>query len=461
MPADFRLATFCRFAAFDNYTYTPYSTTLMKSRQATAREKSCVVSALAQHLFFIGSTPTVDASPPGWATVQLSLPGYSCEWSADAAALPEEWQELAPDHDLFLQLPYLEMLAETPPAGMDFRYLFFRQEGKPAGLAVCQLLTFDAGEHIQAPEAHTTGAWQYWKNRLRNAVASRVKLRLLICGNLLLTGQHGYAFSSSLSELQALQLLEEAVTALVGRLNDLGNPVDGIMIKDLHPRTGNDSFWKRSGFTLAPFQPNMILDIDPGWHTFEDYLDAMSSKYRVRARRAFKAVRDLELRELDAAFLEENEGLIHDLYGHISAKAEFNMLHLHPGYFHQLARTFPHRFTVKGYFRGEELLGFFTTILNGDELEAHFLGLQDEANTHYQLYLNMLYDMVKQGIEAGAGKVVFSRTAMEIKSSVGATAHSLHNYLRHRCWWGNLILPFMVRFLEPQVNWTPRHPFWG
>ncbi|MBL7791259.1 MAG: GNAT family N-acetyltransferase, partial [Saprospiraceae bacterium] len=85
--------------------------------------------------------------------------------------------------------------------------------------------------------------------------------------------------------------------------------------------------------------------------------------------------------------------------------------------------------------------------------------LHDDANTHHQLYLNMLYDIVKQGIETGAKRVVFSRTAMEIKSSVGATPHYLHSFLRHRCWWGNLILPFMVRFLEPPVKWTGRHPF--
>lgn len=426
----------------------------MKLRQATAREKNCAVSALAQHFFLMGSTPALGSAH----SAQLSTPGFSCEWTDNIAALPDAWQALAPYDDLFLQLPFLEMLSEAPPQDMTFQYLVFRQAGEPVGIALCQLLTFDAQEHIQSAD-HVSGLWQRIKNGLRYAIASRVKMRLLVCGNLLLTGQHGYSFSGSISSLQAAQLLEEALTALSNHLNERGNTIDGIMIKDMPPHDAADQFWKKRGCTIAPFQPNMVMDLSPSWHNFEDYLGAMSSKYRVRARRAFKAAQELELRELDPAFLQENEKAIYDLYQHISSKAEFNMVRLHTRYFQELAHTFPHRFSIKGYFRGEELIGFFTTLLNGEELEAHFLGLEDEANSHYQLYLNMLYEIVRQGIDVGAKRVVFSRTAMEIKSSVGATPQSLHCYLRHTCWWGNLILPFMVRFLEPQIKWKARHPF--
>ncbi|MBK8702936.1 MAG: GNAT family N-acetyltransferase [Saprospiraceae bacterium] len=403
--------------------------------------------------------PATGSKQSGPQSIQLSLPGFSCEWTDSAAALPEAWQSAAPENDLFLQLPYLEMLSEAPPAGMSFQYLLFRYQGEPVGVALCQLLDFNAREHIQSTRMPAQGLWARWKNRLRTAIASRVHIRALICGNLLLTGRHGSAFAEDIATPHALQLLEEAITALCSHLDAQGKRIDGLMIKDMPPQPLADAFWKQRGCVLAPFQPNMVMDIDPHWHTFDDYLDAMSSKYRVRARRAFKAVNGLELRELDADFLQENEALIHELYRHISSKAEFNMVQLHPRYFQQLASAFPHRFSAKGYFRGEELLGFFTTVLNGEELEAHFLGLSDDANTHHQLYLNMLYDIVKQGIELGAKRVVFSRTAMEIKSSVGATPQYLHSFLRHRCWWGNLILPFMVRFLEPPVKWTARHPF--
>ncbi len=40
------------------------------------------------------------------------------------------------------------------------------------------------------------------------------------------------------------------------------------------------------GAIVVPAEPFMVLPVRPEWETFEDYLDAMSTKYRTRAKKA-------------------------------------------------------------------------------------------------------------------------------------------------------------------------------
>ena len=98
-------------------------------------------------------------------------------------------------------------------------------------------------------------------------------------------------------------------------------------------------------------------------------------------------------------------------------------------------------------------------IVNHDELEAHFLGFDKKMNIQHQLYLTMLYNKVKKAIHLGSKKVVFARTAMEIKSSVGATPKELCIYLRHENALLNKVVSPIINLLNPEEKWVQRHPF--
>lgn len=67
------------------------------------------------------------------------------------------------------------------------------------------------------------------------------------------------------------------------------------------------------------FQPNMVLPIQPSWRRFEDYLEAMSSKYRVRARRAVKKMDGLTRRELSETMVELEEKAMYALYREVAS----------------------------------------------------------------------------------------------------------------------------------------------
>jgi len=75
------------------------------------------------------------------------------------------------------------------------------------------------------------------------------------------------------------------------------------------------------------------------------------------------------------------------------------------------------------------------------------------------LYLNMLYDMIAYSINKGFKRIVFARTALEIKSSVGANPENLHGFMRHNNRFINLFIPKLFRFFEPKMEWTQRNTF--
>jgi hypothetical protein len=68
--------------------------------------------------------------------------------------------------------------------------------------------------------------------------------------------------------------------------------------------------------------------------------------------------------------------------------------------------------------------------------------------------------MASFGIEHQYKQVIFARTAMEIKSSVGAKPHHMSLYLKHtNSVFANTILKGIVKYANPVRDWDERHPF--
>lgn len=112
-----------------------------------------------------------------------------------------------------------------------------------------------------------------------------------------------------------------------------------------------------------------------------------------------------------------------------------------------------------GYYLDNRIIGFYTLILNYGALETYFLGYDRKHQYANQLYLNMLYDMAGFAIQNKFETVVYARTAMEIKSSVGALPEGMVMYMKHTNRWANAILRIIFNFMNPSQKWKERHPF--
>lgn len=117
------------------------------------------------------------------------------------------------------------------------------------------------------------------------------------------------------------------------------------------------------------------------------------------------------------------------------------------------------QFQLHAYFLGDTLVAFRTLIYNYDELDAHFLGVDDAYNREHQVYLNILYDLVNDAIEAKAHRLDFARTALEIKSSVGALPEEMICFFKHRNSLSSKLIQLVFDSFNPKEEWQPRSPF--
>jgi len=373
-----------------------------------------------------------------------------------------DWDNAAPAEDIFLQRHFLSVIEKHPPRGTSFGYLVFYKQSRPAGVALCQFKYFKGDDNIQELDSSDKkeacfydGLALWFKRR----VAGMASADILICGNILVTGEHGWYFNDSLvAENEAIHILETALGDVVKIMAEEGVRIPVILVKDIAPeREVTRNKLVRSGFAEFDIQPNMVLELP--FKTFDAYLGAMSTKYRTRTKRAFKKFEGIERRELSLEDIERGLPVIYRLYKEVASNAGFNMVDLTEDYFTGMKDGFGDYFRLFGYFRDGKMVAFYSTIQNHKELEAHFIGYDKSLNHEYQLYMNILYDIIRLGIDSGSSRIIFARTALEIKSSVGAVAHPLWNYLRHQNQLANRFTATILDYLKPVETWLPRHPF--
>jgi hypothetical protein len=66
--------------------------------------------------------------------------------------------------------------------------------------------------------------------------------------------------------------------------------------------------------------------------------------------------------------------------------------------------------------------------------------------------------MTTYGIENGFERIIFGRTALEIKSSVGATPVHMSGFIFHTNKLINRFIGTIFTKLEPTLQWQQRHP---
>ena len=372
------------------------------------------------------------------------------------------WALAAPADNLLLQVPYLEALETCPPDGMQFRYAVLEEGDEIIAIIYIQTLHFKGREsfrfHLQEEEGppclfDTLGKF------IKGLVAKKVTFKTIVCGNLMISGKHGYAFKHT--HLEDPETLDKVMLRLSRDLEHEGMVNSIAMVKDFEPEDGPDqAAMEALGYHHFYLQPNLVMDLDPDWMTYQDYLKALSSKYRVRANKARKLfASQLKKRTLTLEEVIQYNERIYQLYQKVVDDSGFNIINLHPLYFVQLKTMLGEDLIVNGYFEGNNLVAFSTAIVNHDELEAHFIGYEGDWNPKVKLYLNILLDFVETGIQYRTKRINYARTADEIKTSVGAVPVNMSCYMRHKNAFSNRFIGPLLDYLTPRELPVQRHPF--
>lgn len=354
---------------------------------------------------------------------------------------------------IFQTAAYHQALEQAPPDGMDFYYVRIEVDARVVGMLSFQLKSFNPGVSLRNQINGSV------TSRIRYGLASLIEVPVLCLGNTLVTGDYGFAFDPAMSTRERARIMLRVVDWML-TLPDF-RKARMVFLKDFYTDI-LDGLEEESGasrYYAIDTQPNMILDVDPAWGDLSGYLRALKSKYRVRARRALRLASGLTCEELNLDQIRDMEAHLHGLYLKVAADVGFNLFTLSPQYFTSLKQALGDRFRLWVYRENAQVISFFTVIEDGEWLDAHFLGYDPDVNHRYQLYLNMLLRMIDQAARRGFQKLQLSRTATEIKSSVGAQGVRMWAYMRHTRKPVNRLFPHLYRFFQPDMRWTPRSPF--
>ncbi len=267
-------------------------------------------------------------------------------------------------------------------------------------------------------------------------------LKIMFCGNIFLSGEYG-TFIKKDEDMNAL--FHELVAALETVMKDTKR-LHGVFVKDFKETSLQlTDQLKDYGYVPMKVEPNMIITLNPEWTSFDDYKDALKSKYRVKANKADSKSESLAVKEFTYQEIDHYKSELQALYENTIANANFNAQVLDLDTYILLKKTYGDQFIVKGYFFEDTLVGFLSAMRNGDNLDAHFIGLNYELNKNYAIYPRILNDYVRLGILHGAKRINLGRTASEIKSTLGAKPQDLTCYCRHK-------RPFLNWLIKPFIK---------
>ncbi len=353
------------------------------------------------------------------------------------------WDVVAANGSLFLRRDVLRVIERHGPDNVVPRYALVFRENQPVAAVAVQIVTV-TGKHVHNAEKSRSPAL----SSLQRALAPAAKLataklneRLLVAGNLMSWGFHGIAFAAGEHPAALWPGVAEALYR-IRRAERLLRQANLVLVKDITERESGLEALRRFSYRPMATEPNMVLAIQPAWRSYDDYLGALDAKYRRNAKDQVKKLTAAGCTMETLTDLAPHANRLHELYLAVHQNASVRLVTLPPKFIPALAVSLRDHFRCTIARRGDELLGFVTTLRDGDTAIAYYIGFDRTAAAEgLPIYLRLLHATIADAISWGCKSLSLGRTALEPKAALGAKPEPMSVWLRHRV---------------PAMNWIMR-----
>jgi predicted N-acyltransferase len=313
------------------------------------------------------------------------------------------------------------VLEEAGPENLSQRYAMIFRGPDPVAVVAAQSITVSAARMRKIPR----------HEKLASAL-ERVQERMLVCGNVLSWGMHGISFAPDEDAASLWPAVAEALYRL-RRADKLSGDTDLVMIKDISDEhVAETAALAKYSYRTLETDPNMVLEISPRWRSFEDYLTSLNSKYRKTCRQIEKDVEADGCRVEELKDVERHADTLFELYMQTHRNARLRLVTLRPSFLPTLAARLGDEMRWTVVRRDEELLGFVTTVRDGDTAVGYYIGFDRAANAEIPIYFRLLQAVVDDAIRLGCRRLSLGRTALEPKARLGARPSPMRVWIRHR-----------------------------
>ncbi|PDH47656.1 MAG: hypothetical protein CND86_03425 [Bacteroidetes bacterium MED-G21] len=355
-----------------------------------------------------------------------------------------EWEALLTPNDIFLSIDFLSLIETYHKDEISPNYIVLKEGNKVIGILYSQTFKLSS-KKLKEYINHGNPGFNLIR-LIKSQLSNFVNLKVGFLGNLFMTNEMGFKIHPNYWNKIDLNKL----------LSQLQGQNDNKLI--MIPPFYKDYFeFSEDYFKEINIEPDMHLKIPKSWHSFEDYYDAIQSKYKKRYRKNLINSSNIKTKELNKAEIKQHAIVLHNLFDKVYNKSSFNAAKFNTKIFSDLKAFIPNT-SIVGYFIGDKMIGFSSNILLNNTMYAHFVGLDYEVNHEFDLYSKMLYDKIKYAIENKVELIKFGRTASEFKSNFGAIAQSNIGYVYDSS-------GILLRLLSPllklikEKKWYQRNPF--
>ncbi|MCB9876540.1 MAG: GNAT family N-acetyltransferase [Planctomycetes bacterium] len=341
---------------------------------------------------------------------------------------PTHWDGLTDGRGFLFCRGYHRALAAVLPPNVSPRYAIVYRGDEPVAAMAMQLVEVQGARLRKSPPAAGLRG-------LPARLADRMQQRVLVIGNLLSYGNHGVAVRAGCEGDDDVWHGVGEAAYRVRRAEKHTGSADFVLMKDLdRDLLTQSALLQKLGFRPVETEPNMVLTLQQQWRGHDDYLGALTKKYRKNLQS--RVLAPVEAAGLELCAIDDVAAAaprLQELYLAVHENAALRPVTLGADYWPALARAAGDRARFAGIRRGGDLLGFIVT-LRDDEHTAlgYHIGFDREVSTELPLYLRLLQRTVEDAIGLGARRLSLGRTALEPKAALGARPEPMHVWVRHR-----------------------------
>ena len=372
------------------------------------------------------------------------------------------WDAVTDGGSLFLRRDVLRVVEHHGPDNLVPRYATIYRGETPVAVLAAQIVSVTAKQlHRGKSGSKVSDNRNLLQRALKPAArlaTARLDERILVAGNLMSWGFHGIAFAPGENPATIWPGVVEALYRL-RRAARLAGPMNLVMIKDLTENEAGLEALRRFSYRPMETEPNMVLNINPAWRSYEDYLSALDAKYRRNARDQLKKLAAAGCTIEPVSGLAGHSKRLHELYLSVHNNASVRLVTLPENYLPELATALGQDFRCTVIRRGGEILGFITSLREGRTAIAYFIGFDRAAAAEgLPLYLRLLHTTIGDAIAWGCTRLSIGRTALEPKAAMGAKPEPMAVWMRHRIPTMNWVLHGVLGAV-PHDEAPERNPF--
>jgi predicted N-acyltransferase len=333
---------------------------------------------------------------------------------------------------------------------IQFRYVLIKKNEVVYAALYMQALDFSFKNLVN----YNSGNPGAVKSAVKNYIGKK-NTKLLNLGNVFFTGDNGVICNDEEEIIAIIPEVFDITSASFFDKKPSASLIANIYLQDKE----KCSVFRHNAYHSFITEPDMFMNVDENWSNFEDYLNALSSKYRVRAKKVLQTSTEIIQKEFSLEDILLNKTLLEKLYNNVVNHIAFNMANLNIDFFEEMKKLYGEKCTILGYYLNDELISFACLFHVDDAiLHVHYIGLNYEINKEYKLYNRMLLDFVRFAILQKKKFIHFGRTATEIKTTIGAKPNPLQAYLKMNNGLFNTVLPSFLKRIKP-AEFIARNPF--